>query len=167
MDKYAQPSVRSAILKITWSINFSTSYMLKVKLLFRDGIAGAIQMKVVLRFCQRLLTTVFVLLAASTSVSAEELAGSEWRPSQIGTSAVPPYAEQFIQFKVDSKLAGHGGCNRFFGQYKISGNEIEMAPVGATRMACAKPIMDLEIVFFTVPGTALTSKNLQPIRLLK
>jgi len=141
--------------------------MLKVKILFSDGIAGAIQMKVVLRFWQRLLTTVFVLLAASTSVSAEGLAGSEWRPSQIGTSAFPPYTEQFIQFKGDGKLAGHGGCNRFFGQYEISGNEIKMAPVGATRMACAKPIMDLEIVFFTVPGTALTSKNLQPIWLLK
>lgn len=124
-------------------------------------------MKVVLRFWQSLLPPVFVLLAASTAVSAEELSGSEWRPSQIGTSAVPPYTEQFIQFKGDSKLAGHGGCNRFFGQYEISGNEIKMGPVGATRMACAKPIMDLGIVFFTVQGTALTSKNLQPIRLLK
>ncbi|MEE8307814.1 MAG: META domain-containing protein [Gammaproteobacteria bacterium] len=127
--------------------------------MFCDGIAEAIQMEVVLRFWQRLLSTVFVLFAVSTSVSAEGLAGSEWRPSQIGSSAVTQYTEQFIQFKGGGKLAGHGGCNRIFGQYKISGNEIEMGPVGATRMACAKPVMDLEIVFFTVLETAKTFRR--------
>jgi len=116
-------------------------------------------MKVVLRFWQRLLSTIFVMLVASTSASAEGLAGSEWRPSQIGSSAVPPHTEQFIRFKGDGKLTRHGGCNRFFGQYKILGNEIKMGPVGATRMACAKPIMDLEIVFFTVLETAKTFRR--------
>ena len=116
-------------------------------------------MKVVLRFWQCLLSTVFVFFAVSTCASAEGLAGSEWRPSQIGSNTVPPHTEQFIQFKDDGKLAGHGGCNRFFGQYKISGNEIKMGPVGATRMDCAKPIMDLEILFFTMLDTTKTFRR--------
>ncbi len=116
-------------------------------------------MRVVLWFWQRLLSTIFVMLAASSSASAEGLAGSEWRPNQIGSNTVPPHTEQFILFKGDGKLAGHGGCNRFFGQYKISGNEIKMGPVGSTRMACAKPVMDLEIVFFTILETAKTFRR--------
>lgn len=99
------------------------------------------------------------MLAVNSSASAEGLVGSEWRPSQIGSNTAPPHTEQFIQFKGDGKLAGHGGCNRFFGQYKISGNEIKMGPVGAIRMACAKPVMDLVIVFFTILETANTFRR--------
>jgi len=116
-------------------------------------------MEVVLRFWQRLLSTIFVMLAVNSSASAEGLVGSEWRPSRIGSNTVPLHTEQFIQFKGDGKLAGHGGCNRFFGQYKISGNEIKMGPVGAIRMACAKPVMDLVIVFFTILETANTFRR--------
>jgi heat shock protein HslJ len=102
-----------------------------------------------IRFTPILLLAAFILIFPSAPYGAVNLAGSEWRPSRIGTSAVSPEVRLFEQFKSADQLAGHGGCNRFFGQYKISGNEISIGPVGATRMACAEPVMALEMAFFS------------------
>ena len=55
----------------------------------------------------------------------------------------------FVQFKDAGKLAGHSGCNRFFGQYKISGNDINIGPIDSTRMACAESVMALEMAFLS------------------
>ena len=95
------------------------------------------------------LLAAYILICPSAPASAVNLAGSEWRPSRIGTSAISPEARLIVQFKSAGQLAGHGGCNRFFGQYKISGNAIRIGPVGATRMACAEPLMTLEMGFFS------------------
>lgn len=40
-----------------------------------------------------------------------------------------------IEFK-DGRLSGHGGCNRYNGQYKLEGNVLKVGPVMSTRMAC-------------------------------
>src|SRR5215831_10470069 len=95
------------------------------------------------------LLTAFILILPSALHSAVNLAGSEWRPSWIGTSAASPKARLFVHFKSAGKLTGHGGCNRFFGQYKISGNEISIGPIGSTRMACAESVMALEMAFIS------------------
>ena len=117
---------------------------------------GASLMKVVLLFWKSLLTCTLVMLAAPTSAVGEELVGSEWHLIRIGSSAVSPPSKLSIQFKGGGKLTGHGGCNRFFGQYKITADKIEIGPVGATRMTCPGPIMNLEIAFFAVLETAKT-----------
>ena len=102
-----------------------------------------------IRFTPIFLLTAFILIFPSAPHGAVNLAGSEWRPSRIGTSAVSPEARLFVQFKSAGQLAGYGGCNRFFGQYEISGNEIRIGPVGATRMACAESVMALEMAFIS------------------
>ena len=96
------------------------------------------------------------LLATAASARAEDLAGSEWRPSQIGSAAVAPDANVFVQFKSGGELAGHGGCNRFFGRYKIAGDAIEIGSLGATRMACPEPAMGLEARFLAALEAART-----------
>ena len=95
------------------------------------------------------LLTAFILILPSALHGAVNLAGSEWRPSRIGTLAVSPKANLFVQFKSAGKLAGHGGCNRFFGQYKISGNDISIGPIGSTRMACTESVIALEMAFIS------------------
>jgi heat shock protein HslJ len=112
-----------------------------------------------LEFTPIFLLTVFILMLPSALHSAANLAGSEWRPSRIGTLAVPPEASLFVQFKSAGKLAGHGGCNRFFGQYKIAGNEISIGPIASTRMACAEPITTLETAFFSALEGAKTFRR--------
>lgn len=111
-------------------------------------------MTVALPFFNRLVAVTFVMLTACASTTSVELVGSGWRPTQIGSSAVSSRSNLFVQFKGDDKLSGYGGCNSFFAQYTISGNEIRIGPVGATRMACPKPIMDMEMALFVVLETA-------------
>ena len=87
------------------------------------------------------------LAITSTLAAAQRLAGSEWRPTEIGDIKVPAGSEMFVRFGSESKLEGHGGCNQFFGTYTLAGDGIEIGPLGATRMACSEPVMDIEIRF--------------------
>lgn len=58
-------------------------------------------------------------------------------------------SEMFIQFnEAEKRVNGRGGCNRFFGNYEMDGNNLKFSPMGATRMAC--PDMQLEQEFFQV-----------------
>ena len=36
----------------------------------------------------------------------------------------------------EKKVNGRAACNRFFGDFEITGTELKFSPVGATRMAC-------------------------------
>jgi heat shock protein HslJ len=87
-------------------------------------------------------TVLFVgVLAMASQVNAAptpELAGSNWRPIQVGS----------LRFGPDGKLTGRAGCNRFFGTFKVSGMELTLGPVGSTRMACHEPVMQRENAFF-------------------
>jgi len=60
--------------------------------------------------------------------------GSEWG---IGKN-------RFIQFSSDGKVSGHGGCNRFFGTYRINNKQLRFGPLASTRMACSPGIMKRE-----------------------
>jgi heat shock protein HslJ len=93
---------------------------------------------------------VLILIVATTSApaAAQPLAGSEWRPTNIGEIKVPAGSEMFVRFGGEGKLEGHGGCNRFFGTFKLAGDGIEIGPLGATRMACSEPaVMEREVRF--------------------
>jgi len=96
--------------------------------------------------CHRLAAFALAFfLAASCVHAAGPLAGSEWRPLEIAGVAVPAEPEMFLRFGGDGKLAGNGGCNGFFGTYKLDGDAIAFGPIGATRRACEDPVMDREM----------------------
>lgn len=84
-------------------------------------------------------------LCAATSVGHAEtgaaLAGSEWRPTQLGEMAIAETTQIFVRFQGDGRVTGHGGCNRFFGPYEIAEDGISIGPIGATRMMCPAPVM--------------------------
>ncbi|MDX2122577.1 MAG: META domain-containing protein, partial [Gemmatimonadota bacterium] len=46
------------------------------------------------------------------------------------------------------KAGGMSGCNRWFAGVIRSGEALSFAPVGATKMACAGPAMDVEQRWF-------------------
>ena len=94
--------------------------------------------------CPGLLALGLALVLAPCCAGAAELAGSEWRPVRIGAADVAADTKAIVQFKSGGELAGQGGCNRFFGRYKIDGETIEIGPIGATRMACPEPVMAQE-----------------------
>ena len=68
------------------------------------------------------------------------LAGSEWGP--VDTQA----AEQFIAFKAGGEITGHGGCNRFFGQYTQNGSSLAFGALASTKKFC-DGVMELETAF--------------------
>lgn len=76
------------------------------------------------------------------ALAAPMLAGSEW-----GISSNP---KQFIQFQSNGRVAGHGGCNRFFGSYKQSEDSLQFGPLGATKMMCPAEIMQQEDALFAI-----------------
>ena len=100
------------------------------------------------RVCLLAAAMLLPLVLASCEEAAQGLAGSEWRPTDIGGVEVPADAEIFIQFGDEGKLQGHGGCNSFMGSYKTDGESIEISPLGATLMACPEPVMERERRFF-------------------
>ena len=86
------------------------------------------------------------ILLLSSSVAADEavLAGSEWRPVEIGELSLPDDVDAFVQFRGEGELGGFGGCNRFFGTWQAENHVITIGPLGATRMACPPPLMEHE-----------------------
>jgi len=79
------------------------------------------------------------------ALSLESLRGPEWVLSELGWGEpVPDVAEIMISFH-DDKVTGIGGCNRYFAA--VTGGvpgELVFSGMGATRMACSEPAMDLE-----------------------
>lgn len=75
------------------------------------------------------------------------IAGVKWRPTYIGADSVPKDTVMFVRFGVDGTVKGHGGCNTFFGSLEKADEGVAIGPLGATRMACDKAIMDLEMTF--------------------
>ena len=86
-------------------------------------------------------------LAGGGTALAGGLAGSEWRPLQLGGNEVPDSGTVFLRFEAGGRLSGHNGCNGFFGSYEITGERIAIGPLGATSMACEEPVMALETAF--------------------
>ncbi|MEM7022275.1 MAG: META domain-containing protein [Pseudomonadota bacterium] len=75
---------------------------------------------------------------------AAGLAGSEWRPVIVTQEDWPPDVDAFVRFEGEGRLAGHGGCNRFFGGYDIADQTLTRGHVGITKMACPEPAMGAE-----------------------
>ena len=60
------------------------------------------------------------------------LAGSEWGPTDAAAS------EQFVAFKSEGEIIGHGGCNQFFGQYTQSEQTLIIGALASTKKHCAE-----------------------------
>lgn len=72
------------------------------------------------------------------------LEGSEWGP--VETTAAPKDIEQFVAFKSDGEIIGHGGCNQFFGQYTQTGETLKIGALASTKKYCAD-VMEAETAF--------------------
>lgn len=75
------------------------------------------------------------------------MTGISWKPAYIGAVQIPADSAMFVQFEVDGGIKGHAGCNSFFGSLEQTSSGVEIGSLGATRMACAEPIMSRETAF--------------------
>ncbi len=84
------------------------------------------------------LMTIFLVACAGANTAS--LKNTSWELVSYGAKDNPTSAlagvETAITFDGDGNLNGNVGCNRFFGPYKLSGDALEVGPVGATEMYC-------------------------------
>lgn len=75
---------------------------------------------------------------------SELLYGSNWLAEDIAGRGVMDKLQSTLKFQADDRVAGLGGCNRFFGSLSIVADNITIGALGGTRMACEPAIMEQE-----------------------
>ncbi|MCG8542880.1 MAG: META domain-containing protein [Alphaproteobacteria bacterium] len=106
-----------------------------------------------------ILAIAIALAGCAGAAKQAPLAGSEWQPTRLGASSVPNKPESYVQFRVQGRLAGLGGCNRFMGGYTLDGDKIAIGPLASTQMACPEPAMTQERAFVSALQAAKTYKR--------
>jgi heat shock protein HslJ len=85
------------------------------------------------------------------TLSLEDLGETEWiLRSWTWTEEAPAEPEVTLTY-LDGRLVGSGGCNRYFADVKPGAlpGELEIGSIGATKMACPPPAMEVEDRFFS------------------
>ncbi len=72
------------------------------------------------------------------------LAGQEWAVEQLAGAGVIDNSQPSLQFFPDGRLAGNASCNRLIASYALDGQQLRIAPAGATMMACPPALMQQE-----------------------
>jgi heat shock protein HslJ len=75
---------------------------------------------------------------------SSSLRGTTWRLVDLAGAAPLTDVAATLSFPEEGRIAGGGSCNRFFGSAKVTGEALEIAGVGSTKMACPEPIMGQE-----------------------
>lgn len=83
---------------------------------------------------------------------AELLQGGPWEVLELAGKAVSDPARVTLDFAAEGRLAGMAACNRYFGNYVLSGEGLRLAPLGATKMACDPQAMEDERRFIEAAG---------------
>lgn len=99
-------------------------------------------------------------------LSLADIEGPEWSFAAIGWGeTIPDDIAATLHFQ-DNKVAGTGGCNRFFGSVTSERpGELEFSGMGTTQMACPEMAMDAERRFLSTLAGA-TSYGFAAGRLL-
>jgi putative lipoprotein len=99
----------------------------------------------------------FILLSLGTLMASEishlkpdvTITNTYWKLLDIQGEAVKHsenLKEPYFILKADNKIAGFGGCNRFFGKYRVTKDQISLGAMAMTRMMCQQT-MELEQKF--------------------
>ncbi len=83
-----------------------------------------------------------------------DLVGTFWLAIDVSGEGVAEGAKSTLGFIEAGKVAGRGGCNRFFGAVTIDGQSVEFGKMGSTMMACPPPMMEQEKRYLDALGEA-------------
>lgn len=89
-----------------------------------------------------------IALLATGSFAAERLGGGRWQLVELNGKKLAN-SQIYVEFDEEKmRLSGHAGCNRFFGAYGLTGNNVALTGIGSTKMACMQPgVMRTEAAF--------------------
>ncbi len=97
-----------------------------------------------------------LLAAEEQAMDTQGLTGVTWIARSIAGESVAEGVKSTLILDKDGKIAGSGGCNRYFGGAETSGDALEIGPLGSTRMACPEPKMGQETRFMRALQSAKT-----------
>lgn len=87
--------------------------------------------------------------AQAASPAEGEITGKVWVLDSLNGAAPVANTTVTAEFNEDGKVGGSGGCNRYSGQYTLSGNSFQLTgPIAPTMMACEAPVMEQESAYF-------------------
>jgi heat shock protein HslJ len=84
----------------------------------------------------------------------KDLANKEWKLEFLRQKKVEVGIEKQVptlEFDMNGKVKGFGGCNNFFGSFTLDGRIIKIGEIGSTRKHCEGE-MELENSYFEVLG---------------
>lgn len=82
---------------------------------------------------------VLALTSGTVSAAGQNLEHMYWRTTSIGeeTVSVTPQQIPHVAFHAaESRVAGFGGCNRFFASYEQNNNKLKISIMGGGRARC-------------------------------
>ena len=80
----------------------------------------------------------------------ESLLRGEWAVDYVNAEPVVAGSEITLTFDAGGQLSGGASCNRYFGDFTLTGEGLTISKPGATRMMCEQPLMDQEGLFLTI-----------------
>lgn len=83
---------------------------------------------------------------------ADLLTGRTWVVEDIAGAGIIDASRVTLGFGTDGRVAGSGGCNRWFAGYDLTGEGLTIGQAGSTMMACPDALMAQERRFFEALG---------------
>ncbi|WP_286786309.1 MULTISPECIES: META domain-containing protein [Pseudomonas] len=87
--------------------------------------------------------------ASHTPLQTERSYSVEW----IGERPLIDRSHLTMTFGADGRAYGHAGCNHWFAQYTLKGEQLGFDFPGSTRKSCAPALMEQERRFLDALGT--------------
>ncbi|WDR04122.1 META domain-containing protein [Devosia algicola] len=87
-----------------------------------------------------------------------ELFDTQWQIVTIAGNPVIGETDLSFSIATDHRGGGNAGCNSYFAQINIDGQQLTVGPIAATRMACAPAVMVQEAALFAALENVWTYK---------
>jgi putative lipoprotein len=93
--------------------------------------------------------------ASAPAADEPTLVGVEWVATDIDDAPAAAGVRSTLTFGADGRVTGKGGCNSYFGTYKLDDDDgLAISAIGSTKMACPGPQMTQETKFLSILGGA-------------
>jgi heat shock protein HslJ len=103
-----------------------------------------------------------------------ELFNTYWKLIELnGKPALPDRAAEqereahMVLNEAEQRINGHGGCNRFFGQFTREGDKLAFTGLGSTMMACASGMENEQAFLLALGDTNRAEVSGQFLQLFK
>lgn len=81
---------------------------------------------------------------APVPAASDPLAGHSWQIREIAGHGVVDGSAPTLAF-AEGRVSGNGSCNRYMGQYQLSGGDhLTLSGLASTMMACPAPLLQQE-----------------------